>query len=740
MGTLIPLDESNTTELGGKGTGVAWLLRQGFNTPRTWIVADFTDDRLDLSELDPQGRYAVRSSADVEDGAEASFAGQFLTSLDVAGADAITAAVGAVRDSASSPNVAAYASERGVAHTPSVTVLIQEMVPPVASGVVFTRNPITGLDESVLEAVEGRGDRLVQDGVTPHRWIRRWGAWTDTPDNPSLPDAVATAIVTEARRIADDYGKPADLEWVWDGEDVWWVQVRPITAIDDVGVYSNRISKEVMPGLIKPLVWSVNVPVVNRAWIRLFQEAAGPRLNLEPEDLAKQFAYRSYFNMAAIGDIFEAVGMPRDSLELLLGLPEGPAKPSFKPSVATMRKVPRLMAFAARRSSFGRRIDKVVGPLRAAYEPFDRDPADMSDTEILAAVREMMVIGTTAAYANIVIPLLANLYSTLLRKGLARRGLDLAEVDLGVDASAVDPNHHLGLLARIIEEEGWESDAGRRETGEFLSRFGHLSDSGNDFSAPHWRETPELVRTMAETLRSSPGSQPRRPWSSVASEFGIAVRAAVNALRRRAVRYQEGREHISDLYTWGYGLFRLYFLELGRRLAERKIIDDRDDVMYLALEDLERVVRGDMTPDETKAVVGAHRTEMERVSDVAMPEVIYGDDFVASSPTGAASTLRGVGTSRGHYRGPACVVKGAADFAKLRDGDVLVIPYSDVGWTPLFARAGAVVAESGGMLSHSSIVAREYGIPCVVSVPGATSLEGGTVVTVDAYLGKVTVG
>jgi pyruvate,water dikinase len=85
------------------------------------------------------------------------------------------------------------------------------------------------------------------------------------------------------------------------------------------------------------------------------------------------------------------------------------------------------------------------------------------------------------------------------------------------------------------------------------------------------------------------------------------------------------------------------------------------------------------------------------------------------------------------------VLTGLQDFDKLQEGDVLVIPYSDVGWTPLFAKAGAVVAESGGILSHSSIVAREYGIPAVVSVAGACRLGDGVCVTVDGYRGEIVV-
>ena len=83
------------------------------------------------------------------------------------------------------------------------------------------------------------------------------------------------------------------------------------------------------------------------------------------------------------------------------------------------------------------------------------------------------------------------------------------------------------------------------------------------------------------------------------------------------------------------------------------------------------------------------------------------------------------------------MVKGLGDFHKVIDGCVLVIPYSDVSWTPLFARAGALIAEAGGVLSHSSIVAREYGIPAIVSVPHATRLMDGIEVTVDGYTGNI---
>ena len=172
-------------------------------------------------------------------------------------------------------------------------------------------------------------------------------------------------------------------------------------------------------------------------------------------------------------------------------------------------------------------------------------------------------------------------------------------------------------------------------------------------------------------------------------------------------------------------------------MTERGILGEPDDIMYLTFDEVRGAVGGELLADEAQRIVSDHKVELERVADLEMPEVIYGEHFIPAAANSPDGLLKGVPTSRGHYRGTVCVVNGIADFEKVDDGDVLVIPFSDVGWTPLFAKAGAVIAESGGMLSHSSIVAREYGIPCVVSVNGAMRLDDGATVTVDGYRGEI---
>jgi pyruvate,water dikinase len=190
------------------------------------------------------------------------------------------------------------------------------------------------------------------------------------------------------------------------------------------------------------------------------------------------------------------------------------------------------------------------------------------------------------------------------------------------------------------------------------------------------------------------------------------------------------------MYTYGYGLFRPLVLELGRRLVERGTVSTPDDAMYLTAQELtDSVVVGIKRHD----LVIERRLEMAEAADIDMPDVVFGDDFIPSrAPVSNSSVWRGTPTMRGHHRGPARVVEGIGDFDKVQDGDVIVIPFSDVGWTPLFAKAGAVVAESGGMLSHSSIVAREYGLPCVVSVAGAMRIPDSATIVVDGYHGTIT--
>ncbi|MDH4141190.1 MAG: PEP-utilizing enzyme [Chloroflexota bacterium] len=748
---------------GRKAEHLAWLAREGFRVPPGWVIPSGADGivlRTELERLlDPDAPYAVRSSADVEDGSARSFAGQFRTYLDVIGVEAVARAVEAVQSSVRDPSVAAYTDVAGVEPgSIGMGVIVQRMVTPSVSGVAFSKNPLTGLDEVVIEAVPGRGDALVQDGVTPDRWIHRWGELTERPVEPRTDHGLIEEVAREARRIAEAFGQPADLEWVHDGTSLYWVQVRPIAGLEGIGIYSNRIAREVLPGIIKPLVWSVNVPVVNQAWVDLFTEAIGPN-DIDPNRLARAFGFRAYFDMGAIGDIFVALGMPRESLELLLGLPAGRERPRFRPTRTTMRHTPRMLRLAWRLNRFDRRLERQLPRLQERYRDLALiDPATLDDEAVLERVDALMALTRRTAYANIVAPLLMNAYGSLVRRRSERLGVDGARVDPARGYPGIhdyDPRHAIAELAEIaaglpddhrvaLESGGYAALAADPELASlqagvdaFLSRFGHLSDSGNDFSTPRWREQPDVVvRMILDTHPAA--SSASMGWEDVAPLAGRLSRPILHRIFRRAAKFRQQREAVSFHYTFGYELFRRTFLTLGDRLVARGALTAPDDVFYLTLDELRSSVRtGEPAP---APIVQIRRAEVRAAASLDLPEIILGDDYVPRIKTvNAAPSLRGVPSSRGTYRGPARIIRSSEEFGRMARGDVLVAPHSDVAWTPLFARAGAVVAESGGMLSHSSIVAREYGIPCVVSVPGCLDIADGTMVHVDGFSGEVTV-
>ena len=210
----------------------------------------------------------------------------------------------------------------------------------------------------------------------------------------------------------------------------------------------------------------------------------------------------------------------------------------------------------------------------------------------------------------------------------------------------------------------------------------------------------------------------------------------VRLLYNRVRDFNFLREYLSYCYTYTLGFFRNYYLALGNYLTNQKIINNPSDIFFLTDNDIRQIVQGNLPEYNIQERIEKHKEDIEKFSNITLPSIIYGEETPPIIDN-FSEKLSGLSTSIGHHTGPVRVVRGIQDFEKVQKGDVLVIPYSDVGWTPLFARAGAVVAESGGLLSHSSIIAREYGIPAVVSVNGAMNLTDDMTVTVDAHQGVV---
>ncbi|MEV4315561.1 PEP/pyruvate-binding domain-containing protein [Actinocrispum sp. NPDC049592] len=224
---MIPLARAYDVEVaGGKAARLGTLIRLGVPVPPGYVVVGDYDDSA-LAGYPAHQRFAVRSSASVEDSRQASFAGQFQSILDVERA-AVPAAVAQVRQSLSSASAATYARRLGADLPTRLAVVVQEQVRPLRSGVCFTINPVTAAAELVIEYVDGLGDRLVSGQVDPLATVH---LSRTTPDHGELGEVARLAL--EVERLLGD--GPQDIEWAIDPAGVWILQSRPITTLATPG-------------------------------------------------------------------------------------------------------------------------------------------------------------------------------------------------------------------------------------------------------------------------------------------------------------------------------------------------------------------------------------------------------------------------------------------------------------------------------------------------------------------------
>ncbi len=293
-----------------------------------------------------------------------------------------------------------------------------------------------------------------------------------------------------------------------------------------------------------------------------------------------------------------------------------------------------------------------------------------------------------------------------------------------------------------ISPESLKKEAGtqhiRDELDRFLERFGHFSESGNDFSYPKWGEDPELVYRMI--LNHTEPDRKQKTTGFTEIRYNRWLHPGLRAAYRKAGRFRTYREQISSLYIYGYGLFRALFLRLADGFVKDGILKEQGDIFYLNRKEIDELVlhRNSALSESCISLVSERKQSMEDSRDLILPAVIYGEVAPILDRKNLRN-FRGTGTSPGQYTGKVKVVRQAGDFDKVEPGDVVIIPFSDVSWTPVLCRSGAIVAESGGMLSHCSIIARELGLPSMVSVDNACALPDNILVTVDGSNGILTV-
>ena len=314
-----------------------------------------------------------------------------------------------------------------------------------------------------------------------------------------------------------------------------------------------------------------------------------------------------------------------------------------------------------------------------------------------------------------------------------------------------------GLQARLASPPGDDWAAFARDYEAFIADLGFRGQRETDPSCTTWNESPQFVLSslqadLALTDEHSPYLREERSAAdrvALEAEVEAALPEDQRAEFRRLldlVQAMNGkRETTKASWTRLCRTYRPPVLEIGRRLAERGDIDSPEDVWFLRLAELPEALDGGLSAAEIQDAIVERRSRYEMLHDYELP-IIFKRPVEATpretADAGGETLFEGIGVSPGQARGRARVVLSAdgASEATILPGEILVAPVTDAPWTPLFLPAAGVVVETGGLLSHAATVAREYGIPAVTGIRGATDfIATGTMLSIDGSTGTVTI-
>ena len=744
--------------------------------------------------------YAVRSSATVEDAAARSFAGQFESTLNVRGADALLEAIKSCWRSVYSERALAYLAKRRVPLAKvRMAVVVQEMVVAEHAGVVFTADPISGaVDRFVVECVCGLGEGLVQGRMQPERWVIERPMRTSPVSSPhhllsSANLARLCALAGEAERL---FGQPQDIEWAEREGQFWLLQSRPITTQArpktwaERQVWTNLNAGEIAPDVMTPLTWSLWRSLLDTLFGSVYRLLGAEAGRAMPVGLVAGRVYANANTLLAAARPFSfLLKEAPDTVRKLLGggeidpltiPPEDLPDLGFrwpKYILSWPRILFDLITHSPRRGRlwlerFKQGVDQLA---RADIESMSTPALTEFCTRLLRepfAGADLLYVLTSAAALPVFqmacrawlndtdLTLGYRLFAALGGMPTAEAGLELwglaalAQADPATKAT-LDSEHNWRLIRAELEgnEHGREF---LRVWDAFMNEHGHHCRGELELFNARWSESPEYI---LETLRSyhlsmgrsDPLAQ-RRRLAREREELTESCRQRLkNPIKRwifthslrRAQKVLVFREEFKNQWVRQTAVLRHIVGRLGQRLHEEERLSRAEDIFFLEIPELAPVSAGAADFDWRERIANRRR-EYEQNLKLAPPQVVVGTfdshPVVEPAASGAAEHLDGIPVSPGVVAGRARVIPRTDDNARILPGEILIAPFTDPAWSPYFVAAGGLVIEQGGILSHGSIVAREYGLPAVTNVGSATRfIRTGDLVEVDGNRGRVTI-
>lgn len=725
------------------------------------IISDYGESHL----------YAVRSSATAEDLPGASFAGQQDTFLNVCTTVNICNAIAKCWASLFNERAIAYRIKNGFEHDKvTIAVVVQRMVDSEVSGVMFTADPMTSdRFTTVIEAVRGLGEELVSGRKNPFEWKLQGGKLQKTGDGEGTEPLKEESLLELAKigqRIETFSGCEQDIEWCYADDKFYIVQARPITTLFPLpqspdGYKHCAISVghlQMMTDTVLPL----GISMLQKSNFFSVTELGGHMFMDITHDIAKFVGRTRVLSEAKLKDplMHEALKKIFERKEYLRDIPDGPTG-----AITVVDRGGLLSgAFKTYRRNDETDIDAYVERQNAEIEAVRDKLEKLSGTDTIQFIIDEQehfrkVLYDPAGAGTVLMTMMVGRFidksvekltgekkvTNRLSKSVehnvtSEMGLKLCEVSDVVRnyPQVVDYLEQSGenlSIDELLQVEGGKEVADKLE--KFMSEYGMRCTGEIDITRERFRERPgQLSSALINNVKNLPTghamdtfSRGKEEAERLAEELVVKMESKhgnhkAQKLQKQIEIYRKFvgiREYTKYFWMCHYDVYKQAIMREVHLLVDKGVLSEASDAYYLSLEELMKVIK---TGKADANIIYDRRKAYQSYQALTPPRIIFSDGEVppvyysSNIPSGA---LAGLAVSSGIVEGRARVVESLSD-AHIEKGDILVTIFTDPSWTPVFVSLAGLVTEIGGMMSHGAIITREYGMPAVVGVVGATKL------------------
>ncbi len=738
-----------------KANNLLKLKRHKFNVPEFEIIKwENKDKEIDISKY--KGLYAIRSSCELEDNLDNSFAGQFDTYLNVR-PENINEKVKECFSSINNENIIDYLNKKNLSvEDIKMDVIIQEMVDSEYSGVLFTANPQGLLNEVVITVGKGLGNNIVEDKIdtTTYYYNITDNIYYYEGKKDLLTKELIEELINTSHKIKKVFGELLDIEFAVKNNIIYILQVRPITTLntDNLLILDNSNIVESYPNVSLPLTISfvefVYTNVFKKEAYRLTKnKKLVEKYNDSFNNMVGSSNGRIYYKISNWYTLIKFLPLSNKIIPIwqdMLGV-KNKSYDNTKIKIPFFTRIKTYFNTIYELNKVTKNMDRLNNKFMEVNNYFKNNfKEDLSTKEIIniyGKVKSELLDGWDITLVN---DLYSFIYTGLLKKRLNKKKLSNEKINDYI--SGISNIESLKPIKSIINlaynKDKYSKEDYNKLFNEYIDLYGDRNLEELKLESETFRSNPKLLEDKINEYRKDLNKL-EKIYDSLNKEKNNTIKLdfITNIIAKKAMIGIKNREISRLNRSRIYGMVRSMMASIGKNLVKDKLLNDYKDIFYLKLEEVFNYNKYNL-----KEIVISRKNDYELYYELPNYSrlIFTGNEFDKhhksinkKEKVVNKNILEGTPTSNGVVEGYALVIDNINNKYDTKD-KILITKMTDPGWVFLLATAKGVISEKGSILSHTAIISREIKIPSIVGVEDATTIiKTGDYIKMDANTGKI---